>query len=356
MKVVLLAPTPPPYGGIAEWTQRMINAKLKNGWDVCVVDEKVSEKRGAYTTKRNLVEECKRCFKIWHDLKKAVQNEDTGVVHCCIPATTYAMLRELVSANITRRYKKKFIIHFRCTVPNMVKSKIGHFVLKILCKKSDYIIALNGQTEFFLRKITNVDIKIIPNFVTDEEINNTNICKINDELKKVIYVGGVMPSKGCDDIIRIAKKCPKIEFEMIGKIDDSILNTIVDTEIENVNLLGAMHHDEVIKKMKSSDVFIFLTHYDGEGFSNALCEAMAIGLPCIVTDWAANADMIDDGKGGYVVPVNNYEAAIKALEEMNSVEVRKKQSKYNIEKVKMCYSENVVLDQYVDIYELLTKE
>ena len=48
MKVILLAPTPPPIGGIAIWTMRMLNAKLKNNWTVDVVDEKVIGKREVY--------------------------------------------------------------------------------------------------------------------------------------------------------------------------------------------------------------------------------------------------------------------------------------------------------------------
>lgn len=72
MKVVLLAPTPPPAGGIAGWTERMMNAQLKNGWTVSVVDEKVTGKRQVFgeKSKRNLFSEIKRCFKIWSDLKK----------------------------------------------------------------------------------------------------------------------------------------------------------------------------------------------------------------------------------------------------------------------------------------------
>ena len=45
MKVVLLAPTPPPIGGIAQWTVRMMEANLKNGWEVLGVDEKMVGKR-----------------------------------------------------------------------------------------------------------------------------------------------------------------------------------------------------------------------------------------------------------------------------------------------------------------------
>ena len=59
MKVILLAPTPPPAGGIAGWTARMLKAELKNGWTIRVVDEKVIGKRGVFgqSNKRNYVTE-----------------------------------------------------------------------------------------------------------------------------------------------------------------------------------------------------------------------------------------------------------------------------------------------------------
>lgn len=47
-KVVLLAPTPPPAGGIAGWTMRMLEANLKNGWKVEVVDEKLIGNTGIF--------------------------------------------------------------------------------------------------------------------------------------------------------------------------------------------------------------------------------------------------------------------------------------------------------------------
>ena len=71
-KVVLLAPTPPPIGGIAAWTVRMMNANLPNNWKVEVVDEKISGKREFFgdKTKINVKSEIKRCFGIWNGLKK----------------------------------------------------------------------------------------------------------------------------------------------------------------------------------------------------------------------------------------------------------------------------------------------
>ena len=93
-----------------------------------------------------------------------------------------------------------------------------------------------------------------------------------------------------------------------------------------------------------------MTYFRGEGFSNALAEAMAAGLPCIVTDWAANRDMIGTD-GGAVVAVKDVDAACNALKAMESAEARQAQSLSNLRKVRAEYLDSVVLDRYVDCYE-----
>ena len=75
-----------------------------------------------------------------------------------------------------------------------------------------------------------------------------------------------------------------------------------------------------------------------------------MGLPCLVTDWAANADMIES-KGGAVVPVRDSEAAIEGLRSMLPRDVRQSQSEFNLMKVNSTYSDKAVLAQYVDAYE-----
>lgn len=102
MKVILMAPTPPPYGGIAAWTNRMLGLTLPNDWTVELVDEKVSLKRGNYSERRNLFEELARSIRIWHGLRRKLKDKNAKVVHCCIPATPFAMLRKLVSASAKR--------------------------------------------------------------------------------------------------------------------------------------------------------------------------------------------------------------------------------------------------------------
>ena len=121
---------------------------------------------------------------------------------------------------------------------------------------------------------------------------------------------------------------------------------------ENVVLAGTIEHDEVSKEMKDADVFMFLSRFSGEGFSNALAEAMAAGLPCIVTDWASNKDMIED-RGGIVVPINDVEEAIQAVKDIQNYDLRLSASRFNINKVKECYVDDKVIRKYVKSYEEL---
>lgn len=353
MKTVLLAPTPPPVGGIANWTLRMMNANLKNGWTVSVVDEKVIGGREVFGNgnNRNILIEIKRCLNIWRNLKKELKDPEAAVVHSCIPSATLSMLREYVCACITKHRKRKFIIHFRCTVPNTTQGRFANFVLKKLCNKSDMIFLLNQQSVDYLQPLTDTLIELIPNFIEENEICESH--HIKPQIETVLYVGGVIKTKGCADILDIARQFPEIKFKLIGRADEEIKNYA--RNLENVIFTGVKNKDEIREEMKNADVFMFLSYFLGEGFSNALAEAMAAGLPCIVTDWAANADMIED-KGGIVIPIQSPDMGAAALKKMSDPEIRERCTRFNLQKVKSSYSQEAIVSRYVDCYENVLKK
>ena len=351
-KVVLLAPTPPPAGGIAGWTVRMMNATLKNNWEVAVVDEKVIGNRQVFGegSRRNIFTEIKRCFRIWGGLKNTLRDPETKVVHSCIPSITSSMMREYVCACIAKRRKKKFIVHFRCTVPNTTKGRLGLFMLKRLCNKSDLILTLNSQTDEFLSGITKTPYKMIPNFISSGELVESHM--IDPEIKRVLYVGGVVETKGAYDMLEVARRFPNIEFRLVGSTEAAVVEYARSNGIVNAVFTGPKNREEVKAELSCADVFLFMTYFRGEGFSNALAEAMAAGLPCIATDWAANRDMIGED-GGFIVGVKDVDGAEKALKAMMSADVRAAQSKANLKKVAENYIDSVVLNMYVDAYESL---
>jgi glycosyltransferase involved in cell wall biosynthesis len=79
-----------------------------------------------------------------------------------------------------------------------------------------------------------------------------------------------------------------------------------------LHLMGA--RQDVPRFLAAMDIFS-LTSHGGEGFPNVVGEAMACGLPCVVTETAGDSPMIV-GESGLVVPSGNPEALAEAWERL----------------------------------------
>ena len=96
---------------------------------------------------------------------------------------------------------------------------------------------------------------------------------------------------------------PRVEYQIAGEgpLHDSIQQFIKTNHLEKrVKLLG--FRKDVIDLLHQSDIFIFPSKR--EGLSLALMEAMASGLPAIVSDIRGNRDLIDDQQGGFICSIN----------------------------------------------------
>ena len=111
-------------------------------------------------------------------------------------------------------------------------------------------------------------------------------------------------------MFEVAKCFPDIQFEFIGKPAPEVLELY---RPENCVLLGPKAYDEVVSALDNSDLFLFPSH--SEGFSMALAEAMARGLPSVATDVGANLDMLEN-KGGLVVEKGDVDAMTSSMKEL----------------------------------------
>jgi glycosyltransferase involved in cell wall biosynthesis len=90
-------------------------------------------------------------------------------------------------------------------------------------------------------------------------------------------------------------------------------------EIEGVDWLGVVPPSAVADVYREADLFIFPTRY--ESFGLVVIEAMAAGLPVIVSD-AVPAGIVSDGRNGVVVAGHNPSDYAVALRRLASPEIR----------------------------------
>ena len=72
---------------------------------------------------------------------------------------------------------------------------------------------------------------------------------------------------------------------------------------ETVRFPGYLEEDEMVRWLCLADVYVSTSLTDA-GLSASTAEAMACGLPVVITDNGENSDWVTDGKGGYLVPNN----------------------------------------------------
>ncbi len=342
MNILLLTPYYPAVGGIATWAQGIVEVSEKSSDKIFILDE--AEKVHG---KKNFFSSVIRSFRIWKDLKKNLKNINLDIVHINIPAHTMSMIRELVSIRIAKKYRKKVIMHFHCTLTTAVDSRTKARLMKKICKKVDAVITLNRQSYDFVLPFAKEKAFILPNFASEQLLEAGASRKINPKLQTVLYVGNIIPEKGCNELIQLSKEFPDIQFRLVGRLGKGV-NT--DGLPSNCILTGIKTGADLKKEFIDADVFAFLSYMPMEGFSVALTEAMAYGLPCLATRWAANEDMLE-GKGGIIVETKNIEEMRKALVEISDYDLRKSFSLWNLQKVEGEYTRQAVWNQLNSIYK-----
>ena len=108
---------------------------------------------------------------------------------------------------------------------------------------------------------------------------------------------------------------------------------------KQVHFLG--FRKDVYRLCSSADIFLFASLQ--EGLPVAVMEAMACGLPIIASKIRGNIDLIDKGKGGYLVHPKNVDGFVKGIQKM--IENRRrlsKMKKYNLIKIKQYGVDEVV--------------
>ncbi len=159
--------------------------------------------------------------------------------------------------------------------------------------------------DYFPEKIRNKSV-IIPNPVT------VSTCAAQNNSRRIVSVGRLVRQKNQQLLIHAfaetAKTHPDYTLELYGRGNlEKELQDLIDTLGLNERVFLRGNVNNVHEQIADASLFVLSSNY--EGLSNALIEAMMMGLPCISTDCTGADEIITDGQDGIIVPKND-EAAM----------------------------------------------
>ena len=128
---------------------------------------------------------------------------------------------------------------------------------------------------------------------------------------KVLFVGGHFLRKGGDLLLKAAQReeFASCEFHFVTR-------TFEGTPRGNVIVHpGVCANSATLRTLyREADIFMLPTRADFSPL--AVCEAMASGLPAVVTDTGGLGEFVEDGRCGFVVPVDDEEAMTGRLRDL----------------------------------------
>ena len=167
-----------------------------------------------------------------------------------------------------------------------------------------------------------------------------------------ITMGDLVKRKNYKIAIEAIAKCnnPKIVYLICGTGPElSLLKRLArKLKVEDqIHFLG--FRNDIKELLAISDCFLFTSLQ--EGLPRSTMEAMASGLPCIVSDIRGNKDLINDKKGGFLCKINDTDyIADKIINLILDEDIRKRMKEYNLNFIKK-YDISVVTNEIEYIYK-----
>ena len=175
---------------------------------------------------------------------------------------------------------------------------------------------------------------------------------------RLAYVGRFDSiQKRIGDVVTIIKRLGEagvdFRFDLVGDGEEmpNVKSALVD-EIASgrVNLHGWVASEDVIRILRSSEVFVLASAY--EGFCISLTEAMANGCCPVVSDIASgNKQLVEDGRSGFVVPIGDIDSfvgRIRTLSNDRDLLARMRTAAWETGRE---YGVERMVDNYVDCFE-----
>ena len=192
----------------------------------------------------------------------------------------------------------------KCIHNSLMKSSLGAIEKMFWNRMNVYeqIDSIISPSRFLAEKLaTNSTLKnkiyVIHNFV---DIKDSNPSIKTNEKKYILYFGRYSKEKGINTLLEVIKKLPSIPFVFAG---NGPLESDIN-QIENINNLGFLTNDELLKVIKYAKFSITCSEcYENCPFS--VMESLSLGTPVIGANIGGIPELIQEKETGLLFKSGN---------------------------------------------------
>ncbi len=260
-------------------------------------------------------------------------------------------------------------VHGSTVIPLMARSRIGRLELRWLRAWAYAVMLLNdemrqealdhGLLESQLLFMPNpVDVDVFAPVAPEEKAISRERLQLPADDFVIIYTGRLSSEKGLLDLLNGFAKAaerPGLHLVLVG---DGAQRAELEARVQaveglssRVTFAGRVDSSAVPLWLQASDAFALVS--PNEGFSCALSEAMAVGLPAVVSDIPANSQLVQDGVQGFTVDVGDTDAIARCFRQLSEdPETRHEMSIAARDEIVQKYSLDRVVDRYEKLFDV----
>jgi len=310
-------------------------------------------------------------IKAYSELKKLIDTYNYRLIHCHTPVG--GVLTRLAARRARKKGTKVIYtahgFHFYKGAP--LKNWLLYYpVEKWLARYTDCLITINEEDYELARKKrfqagsikkvdgVGVDINRFKPPAEEEKLTLRQEYGFNEKDFIIICVGELNANKNQALAIKAVKilkeRIPNIKLLLAGRGNMEKQYRKMAEKLgvkDNVLFLG--YRRDIPELLSISDIAVSSSRR--EGLPVNVMEAMATGLPLVVTDCRGNRDLVQNGENGFVVGIDDAEGMAERIEYIyKNKKIREKAREYNLENIKN-YSLDVVRIKMSEIYKEMLK-
>ena len=305
-------------------------------------------------------------IKAYKGLKRILADEHYDIIHCNTPMG--GIVTRLAAKKARKKGTKVFYtahgFHFYKGASK--KNWMVYYPIeKLFARKTDKLITIVGEDYETAKKKFSCPVYRIHGVGVDEARYTP---ATPEEKKKLRYemgfgenekillcIGELLPNKNQQMIIRvmpeILKKFPDTKLLLAGNgpEKENLEALISSLGLEkSIKMLGYVTNLQDYQHI--SDILVACSKREGLGLN--VIEAQMSGNPCVLTDNRGHRELIDGGKNGYLVNINDYGAMTESILTLLSDPAKAEEFSKNALEFSRQYGYESVKKELEEIYEL----